>query len=103
MWTSARSPGPTHVAAAMFTPASLIAAATRASAPGVLSISMTRSTAIPRDVSLSRRDPAATRRLRRAARAHPCPRAGALLRDDQHSGSSPERDRLAWIGTAAAV
>src|SRR5215218_8372155 len=35
-----------HVAAAMFTPASLIAAATRASAPGVFSMSMTRSTAM---------------------------------------------------------
>src|SRR5215208_6636591 len=46
MWSWARSPGPTHVAAAMFTPASLIAAATRASAPGVFSMSMTRSTAI---------------------------------------------------------
>src|SRR5437763_2389012 len=46
MWSSARSPGPTHVAAAMFTPASLIAAATRASAPGVFSTSMTRSTAM---------------------------------------------------------
>jgi hypothetical protein len=37
-----------QVAAAMFTPASLIAAATRASAPGVFSTSMTRSTAICR-------------------------------------------------------
>jgi hypothetical protein len=46
MWTSARSPGPTHVAAAMLTPASLIAAATCASAPGVFSMSMTRSTAM---------------------------------------------------------
>src|SRR3954468_10314849 len=36
-----------HVAAAMFTPASEIAAATAASAPGVLSTSMTRSTAMP--------------------------------------------------------
>src|SRR5262245_27468945 len=44
MWSSARSPGPTHVAAAMFTPASLIAAATCASAPGVFSMSMTKST-----------------------------------------------------------
>src|SRR3954463_8343170 len=35
-----------HVAAAMFTPASLMAAATRASAPGVFSMSMTRSIAI---------------------------------------------------------
>jgi hypothetical protein len=35
-----------HVAAARFTPASLIAAATRASAPGSFSISMTRSNAI---------------------------------------------------------
>src|SRR4051812_30910925 len=42
-----------HVAAAMFTPASLIAAATSASAPGVLSMSMTRSTAMcPCDVTL---------------------------------------------------
>ena len=38
--------GPTQAAAAMFTPASLIAAATRASAPGVFSMSMTRSTAM---------------------------------------------------------
>src|SRR6185503_4292794 len=44
MWSSARSPGPTQVAAAMLTPASLIAAATWASAPGVFSMSMTRST-----------------------------------------------------------
>jgi hypothetical protein len=35
-----------HVAAAMFTPASLIAAATSASEPGVFSMSMTRSTAM---------------------------------------------------------
>jgi len=34
MWSSARSPGPMQVAAAMFTPASLIALATSASAPG---------------------------------------------------------------------
>ena len=46
MWSSARSPGPRQVAAAMFTPASLIAAATPASAPGVFSMSMTRSTAM---------------------------------------------------------
>src|SRR5919198_2971739 len=46
MWSSARSPPPMQVAAAMFTPASLIAAATCASAPGVFSMSMTRSTAI---------------------------------------------------------
>jgi hypothetical protein len=39
-------PGPTQVAAAMLTPASLIAVATRASAPGVFSMSMTKSTAI---------------------------------------------------------
>src|SRR3954451_23312594 len=39
----------------MFTPASLIAAATCASAPGVLSMSMTRSTAMRRDASLRRR------------------------------------------------
>ena len=44
MWSSARSPVPMQVAAAMFTPASLIAAATLASAPGVFSMSMTRST-----------------------------------------------------------
>ena len=41
-------PEPMHVAAAMFTPASLIAAAARTSAPGVFSISMTRSNAIYR-------------------------------------------------------
>src|SRR4051794_13792432 len=46
-WSSARSPVPMQVAAAMFTPASLIAAATSASAPGVFSTSMTRSTAKP--------------------------------------------------------
>src|SRR5689334_18226257 len=46
MCSSAVSPGPTQVAAEMFTPASLIAAATSARAPGVLSMSMTRSTAI---------------------------------------------------------
>src|SRR5581483_11011734 len=46
MCNSARSPVPMHVAAAMFTPASLIAAATRASAPGVFSMSMTRSYAM---------------------------------------------------------
>src|SRR5689334_16289900 len=43
MWSSARSPAPTQVAAAMFTPASLIAFATSASAPGRFSMSMTRS------------------------------------------------------------
>src|SRR4051794_9784215 len=43
-----------HVAAAMFTPASLIAAATRASAPGVLSMSITRSTAMSREPTPSR-------------------------------------------------
>ena len=46
MCSSARSPVPMQVAAAMFTPASLIAAATCASAPGVFSMSMTRSTAM---------------------------------------------------------
>src|SRR4029450_10763114 len=46
--SAARSPAPRHVAAAMLTPASLIAAATRASAPGVFSMSMTRSTAMRR-------------------------------------------------------
>src|SRR5690242_2716965 len=46
MCSSARSPVPMHVAAAMFTPASLIAAATWASAPGVFSMSMTRSYAM---------------------------------------------------------
>src|SRR5436305_2800289 len=46
MCSSARSPEPMQVAAAMFTPASLIAAATCASAPGVFSISMTRSYAM---------------------------------------------------------
>src|SRR5262245_25247571 len=51
MCNSARSPGPRHVAAAMFTPASLIAAATCASAPGVFSTSITRSTAIRRTAS----------------------------------------------------
>src|SRR5688572_6856759 len=51
MWSSARSPAPMHVTAAMFTPASLIAAATSASAPGVLSTSMIRSTAtVERDL-----------------------------------------------------
>src|SRR5215207_528391 len=48
MCSSARSPGPTQVAAAMFTPASLTAVATRASAPGVFSMSMTKSTAMRR-------------------------------------------------------
>src|SRR5262249_60872268 len=48
MWSSARSPGPTQVAAAMLTPASLIAVATSARAPGEFSMSMTRSTAISR-------------------------------------------------------
>src|SRR5688572_1825702 len=57
MWSSARSPAPMHVAAEMFTPASLIAAATSASAPGVFSISMTRSTAMGRcGVSLPRKE-----------------------------------------------
>src|SRR6185437_10405414 len=46
MCSSALSPGPMQVAAEMFTPASLIAAATSARAPGLLSMSMTRSTAI---------------------------------------------------------
>src|SRR6478752_5313532 len=46
MCSSARSAGPTQVAAAMFTPASLIAAATFASAPGVFSTSITKSTAM---------------------------------------------------------
>src|SRR3954452_1302266 len=46
MCSSARSPGPRHVAAAMLTPASLIAAATFARAPGVFSMSITRSVAI---------------------------------------------------------
>ena len=44
MCSSACDPGPMQVAAAMFTPASLIAAATLASAPGVFSRSMARST-----------------------------------------------------------
>src|SRR4051812_45224020 len=53
MWSSARSPPPMHVAAAMFTPTSLIAAATAASAPGLFSMSMTRSTGISVGASLS--------------------------------------------------
>src|SRR4051794_38941529 len=53
MCSSARSPGPTQVAAAMFTPASLIAAATSASAPGVFWMSMTRSVATACAPSLS--------------------------------------------------
>src|SRR4051794_35908399 len=53
MCSSAWLPPARQVAAAMFTPASLIAAATSASAPGVFSMSMTRSTAIgPRRASL---------------------------------------------------
>ena len=51
MCSSARSPDPRHVAAAMFTPASVIAAATSASAPGVFSMSITRSKAIDRELS----------------------------------------------------
>src|SRR4029079_15102729 len=43
MCSSALVPLPMHVAAAMFTPASLMALATAASAPGALSTSMTRS------------------------------------------------------------
>src|SRR4029453_14165647 len=43
MCNSARSPDPTHVAAARLTPASLTAAATFASAPGSFSISITKS------------------------------------------------------------
>ena len=43
---AAIEPDPKQVAAAMFTPASLIAPETSASAPGVFSISMTRSNAI---------------------------------------------------------
>src|SRR5688500_19815669 len=50
MCISARSPVPMHVAAARFTPASLIAAATSASAPGEFSMSMTRSKAIRRSL-----------------------------------------------------
>ena len=46
MWSSAVLPVPMHVAAAMLTPASLIAAATSASAPGVFSSSIVRSKAI---------------------------------------------------------
>src|SRR5690348_2936324 len=46
MCSSTRSPGPMQVAAAMLTPASLIAAATSASAPGEFSMSMTRSYAM---------------------------------------------------------
>ncbi len=48
MCNSAFSPLPKHVAAEMFTPASLIAVATRASAPGSLSTSMTRSMGMTR-------------------------------------------------------
>src|SRR5437588_5968785 len=47
MWSSACPAGARHVAAAMFTPASLIAAAASASLPGVFSSSMTRSNAMP--------------------------------------------------------
>ena len=61
MCSSARAPDPTHVAAARFTPASLTAVATRASAPGVFSTSMTRSNAISARSSvlgaLARADP----------------------------------------------
>src|SRR3954451_1865533 len=47
-----------HVAAAMFTPASEIAAATAASAPGELSTAMTRSTAMPHPTPWRKRAPA---------------------------------------------
>jgi hypothetical protein len=46
MWSSTRSALPRQVAAARFTPASLIAFAISASAPGSFLISMTRSNAI---------------------------------------------------------
>src|SRR3954451_22744508 len=49
MCSSAWSAVPMHVAAAMLTPASLIAAATLASAPGLLSTSITRSAGMTRD------------------------------------------------------
>src|SRR3954454_23914265 len=80
MWSSARSPGPMQVAAEMFTPASLMAAATSARAPGVLSMSMTRSTGIgPSRVSLLRR---ANREVALAgtgvATAHVVGRLGAM-------------------------
>ena len=54
--------GATQVAAAMLTPASLIASATRARAPGVFSMSMTRSVAISRCAVSLLRDWAGTAR-----------------------------------------
>src|SRR5579862_171054 len=66
MWSSTLPPPPMQVAAAMFTPASLIAAATSASAPGVLSSSMVRSKATrPRDYrARQRRVPTMCRNIR---------------------------------------
>src|SRR5262245_37608564 len=71
MWSSARSPGPTHVAAAMLTPASLIAAATRASAPGSFSMSITRSNGTRIALSQNSRDNRGEMRRGSRARREP--------------------------------
>src|SRR5215207_1851235 len=116
MWSSARSPGPVHVAAAMFTPASLIAAATRASAPGVLSMSMTRSTAMcPVRPQPTARPPTSPCRQRSDRRLPGCERRGLRSRvgeedllDDAFGGferavhvGDPERGVLAGEVDAA--
>src|SRR4051794_8938514 len=94
MCSSARSPVPMQVAAAMFTPASLIAAATSASAPGLFSMSMTRSTATLR---------AAYRRARSAAERAAGQRDGAV--EDGGLGRRADRDAMVAAGDhpAAAV
>src|SRR3954468_5302199 len=82
MCSSARSPGPTQVAAAILTPASLIAAATWASAPAVFSISMTRSTAM------------AARSSHGAAQRDLQPRAGLRLGERRQAAVERVRDAL---------
>src|SRR5215218_3234289 len=69
MWSSARSPGPMQVAAAMLTPASLIAVATSARAPGEFSISMTRSNAMSATAGAYLREAGAARPARPAEQA----------------------------------
>src|SRR4051794_41100602 len=105
MCISTVAPAPMHVAAEMFTPASLIAAAASASAPGVFSSSITRSTAMRgrlRDVVAAlrmARQPVVGQRLPRCRVAHELARAradpGVLV-----EGAHADPDRVGVAGIA---
>src|SRR5215218_763031 len=116
MCNSARSPAPTQVAAAMFTPASLIAAAASARAPGVFSMSMTRSVAMARaslqGPAVAPAAPDLAQRVERRARQrrpllahdrglHPPHRGAACERHDRDLVGRDEDVQIVGDGDAA--